>query len=151
MTPEQSTAYKQIQELKSRYCRLMDTKQWPQWRNVFCDDIVMDVSDDVPPELGNAITTGLDTVETQLRSFVGDAITVHQVHAPEIELTSATTAKGIWAMSDVVIWPEGVTQPIPGVGSIHGFGHYHEDYKLVDGEWKIAKLKLTRLHIIPNM
>jgi hypothetical protein len=27
-----------------------------------------------------------------------------------------------------------------------GYGHYHETYRVVDGVWKIASSKLTRLH-----
>jgi hypothetical protein len=48
-------------------------------------------------------------------------------------------------MQDVVVWPEGVARPIPGVHSLTGFGHYHETYSLVAGEWRIASLRLTRL------
>jgi hypothetical protein len=67
------------------------------------------------------------------------------VHSPEISLVSATAATGIWAMHDVVVWPEGVARPVPGLNSLTGFGHYHETYALVRGEWQIASLKLTRL------
>ena len=28
---------------------------------------------------------------------------------------------------------------------LHGFGHYHEEYRKADGAWRIARLKLTRL------
>lgn len=142
------TDYQAIQELKARYCRLMDTKQWALWRALFCEDLVIDVTDDVPPELGDGVTRGRDAATAQVELFVGKAITVHQVHSPEITLNSATTASGIWAMSDVVIWPEG-TSPMAGVSSIHGYGHYHEVYRKEAGGWKIAALTLKRLHVIP--
>lgn len=145
MSTELFLAHKAIGELKARYCRLMDTKQWEDWALLFCEDILMDCSDDVPPELGDAITRGRKTVVAQVRHFVGDAITVHQVHYPEIELTSETTATGLWAMSDVVVWPEGVEPPVAGVRSLHGYGHYHETYQLTDDVWQIQSLKLTRL------
>jgi len=58
---------------------------------------------------------------------------------------SPIAATGIWAMQDVVVWPEGVARPLPTVHSLTGFGHYHETYSLVAGEWRIASLKLTRL------
>ena len=147
MSTDNFLVYKAIENLKARYCRFMDTKQWEKWGELFSAAVVMDVSDDVPPEVGEAITKGRDTVVAQVRSFVGPAQTVHQVHSPEIELTSATTAKGVWAMSDVVIWPDAVTPPVPGVNALKGFGHYHEQYQLIDGEWKICALKLTRLLI----
>jgi hypothetical protein len=59
---------------------------------------------------------------------------------PEIEITSPTTARGIWAMQDFLKWPEG--SPMK---SLVGWGHYTETYELVDGEWKIKTLVLTRL------
>jgi len=64
-------------------------------------------------------------------------ITVHHGHMPEIELTSATTATGVWAMEDMLRWPDG--------REMHGYGHYHETYEKVGGAWRIKSSKLTRL------
>ncbi len=62
---------------------------------------------------------------------------MHQVHAPEIELTSATTAGAVWALEDVV-------RLAPGV-NLRGYGHYTETYQKIDGRWLITSSKLTRL------
>jgi hypothetical protein len=59
---------------------------------------------------------------------------------PEIEITSPTTARGVWAMEDKLRWPERGT-------AMHGYGHYHETYELVDGAWRIKTLTLTRLRV----
>ena len=67
------------------------------------------------------------------------AVTVHQGHTPEIEVTSATTATGTWALNDIVIWPNGMR--------LDGYGHYHETYEKVDDGWRIKSSKLTRLHV----
>ena len=67
-----------------------------------------------------------------------DAVTVHQGHMPEIDLTSETTATGIWALNDIIIWSSGMR--------LDGYGHYHETYEKSDGEWRIKSSKLTRLH-----
>jgi hypothetical protein len=75
-------------------------------------------------------------------------ITVHHGHMPEIELTSPTTATGIWAMEDHLWWPAG--SPIT---SLHGYGHYHETYRKSSEGWRIATLTLTRLHrefVVPD-
>jgi len=64
-------------------------------------------------------------------------VTVHHGHMPEIELTSETTAKGIWAMQDLLRWPDG--------RELCGYGHYHETYVRRGGEWRIQSSKLTRL------
>jgi hypothetical protein len=60
---------------------------------------------------------------------------------PEIELLSATEARGIWAMFDYVEF-----KPSRG---IRGYGHYHEEYRKEAGSWHISKLKLTRLRVDP--
>jgi hypothetical protein len=46
-------------------------------------------------------------------------------------------------MQDRVVWDA----PRRGLASITGYGHYHERYVRQHGEWKIASLKLTRLHL----
>ena len=62
---------------------------------------------------------------------------MHQVHAPEIELTSASTARGVWALNDVVRLAAGV--------NMQGYGHYHEPYEKTAGRWRIKTSKHTRL------
>ena len=71
-----------------------------------------------------------------------DVVTVHHGHMPEIEVTSPTTATGTWAMEDKLRWPEGSPIKI-----MHGYGHYHETYTKVDGHWRIATTRLSRLRI----
>ena len=66
--------------------------------------------------------------------------TVHHGHMPEIELTSDTTARGIWAMEDKLWWTNGDHEE-----HLHGYGHYHEEYRKEDGRWLISYRKLTRL------
>jgi hypothetical protein len=136
----------QIRVLKHRYCRFLDTKQWSEYGELFTPDAVMDVRDDVPEELGDGIVKGRAAIVEQVHRFVGAARTVHQVHEPEISLTSATTAEGIWGMHDVVIWPEGVAAPTP-FRSLRGYGYYYETYQLSNGRWQISTLKLSRLHV----
>ena len=122
-----------IRRLKARYFRLMDTKDWAGMREVFTDDVVIDTS-----EAGGQVARGADEFMAFLREALGDAVTVHQGHMPEIDLTSETTATGIWALNDIVIWSSGMR--------LDGYGHYHETYEKSDGEWRIKSSKLTRLH-----
>jgi hypothetical protein len=123
-----------IHQLKARYCRLLDAKDWLAWRGVFADDFVMDLS-----QAGGAVVKGGDAFVAYTRKNVGkpSQITVHQVHAPEIELTSATTAQGVWALNDIVRFAPGLT--------MNGYGHYYETYEKRGGTWFIASSKLTRL------
>ena len=122
-----------IRQLKARYFRTMDTKDWDGMRQVFSDDVVIDTT-----EAGGDVVGGADAFIAFLREVIGDAVTVHQGHMPEIELTSDTTASGIWALHDIVIWPTGIR--------LDGYGHYHETYEKGDDGWRIASSKLTRLH-----
>lgn len=126
-----------IKQLKARYFRLMDTKQWLPFSQVFADDIVVDVSEDKHAP-GDTIT-GRANVLDFIRKAIGKAITVHHGHMPEIELLSATEARGVWAMFDYVEF-----KPSRG---IRGYGHYHEEYRKEAGKWHISKLKLTRLRV----
>ncbi len=127
-------AIEAIKQLKARYCRHLDTKDWAAWRTLFTDDFVSDTS-----EAGGKVIVGADDFVAFLRKTLGrpSQCTAHQVHAPEIELTSATTARGVWALQDVVRLGPGVT--------LVGYGHYHETYENIDGRWFIKTSKLTRL------
>ncbi len=124
----------EIKQLKARYCRLLDTKDWASWRSVFADDFVSDTS-----EAGGQIVSGADEFVAFTRGNIGKPSqpTVHQVHAPEIELLSATSARGVWAIEDVVALAPGV--------NLRGYGHYRETYVKTEGRWYIKSSKLTRL------
>jgi uncharacterized protein (TIGR02246 family) len=122
-----------IRQLKARYFRTMDTKDWTGMRQVFTDDVLLDTS-----AAGGSVVSGADEFMGFLQEVLSGAVTVHQGHMPEIELTSPTTATGIWALNDLVIWPDGTR--------LVGYGHYHETYEKVGEDWKIKSSKLTRLH-----
>ena len=123
---------KRSKQLKARYCRHLDTKDWQAWRSLFTDDFLSDTS-----PAGGKVIQGADDFVAFTRKSLRSQATVHQVHAPEIELTSATTARGVWALEDVVRFGPGV--------NLRGYGHYTETYEKVDGQWFIASSTLTRL------
>ena len=132
-----------IHRLKARYFRLMDTKDWRAWRDQFTDDAVLIIDHAVAIAGDDAQTappvTGGDAIVAHVRSIIDSASTVHHGHMPEIDILSQNTARGIWAMEDIVEWPDG--------RQIRGYGHYHEEYRQVGQVWKIASLHLTRLRI----
>jgi 3-phenylpropionate/cinnamic acid dioxygenase small subunit len=123
-----------IKQLKAKYCRYLDNKDWTAWRSLFDDDFASDIAG-----VGGRQTTGADAFVAYTRTSIGrpSQRTVHQVHAPEITLTSHTTARGVWALHDVVRLAPAVT--------LHGYGHYHETYEKHDGNWRITSSRLTRL------
>jgi len=123
-----------IKRLKARYFRTMDTKDWSGMREVFAEDVVVDTT-----QSGGGVITSADAFIAFLRETLDDVVTVHHGHMPEIELTSPTTATGIWALQDVLEWPNGV--------ELHGYGHYHETYVKTGDAWRIKSTKLTRLRM----
>jgi hypothetical protein len=130
-----------IMQLKARYFRMMDTKDWDGFAAVFAPHAVLDVRGEVRGD-ESGLVRGNTAIAQFVRSGVDHVVTVHHGHMPEIEITSPTRATGIWAMEDMLHWPEG--SPI---GEMHGYGHYHETYEKVDGTWRIASCTLTRLRV----
>jgi hypothetical protein len=112
----------------------LDTKDWQAWRAIFVDDFRSDTS-----AAGGKVIVGADDFVAFVRKNLDKQPTVHQVHAPEIELTSSTTARGVWALNDVVRLGPGV--------NMNGYGHYHETYDKIDDQWRIASSTLTRLRM----
>ena len=127
-----------ICEVKARYCRFLDTKQWDAWGGLFTEDFVLDTS----AAGGPPAITGRDAAVAMVRGSIETAHTAHQVHTPEITITG-DRAEAIWAMQDRVVFDNG--------HGITGYGHYTETYVKQGGQWRIASSKLTRLHIDMTM
>lgn len=132
-------AKSEIAELKARYCRGVDSKDWALYRSIFADEGTFDISTDVPD--GGVFTSADDFVRVAQEGLTG-VTSVHHVHNPEIEVVSATKASCIWAMEDMLEW--GAETDTPGQ-KLHGMGHYIETYEKEGGKWVIKTLRLTRL------
>jgi len=141
-TVERLEAIEEIKQLKARYFRCMDMKDWDGFAAVFAPDARMDVSGELSDDVadGIGVTTGDREITAFVRESIEDVTTVHHGHTPEIDVTSPTTAAGVWAMEDHLWWPEG--SPI---ATMHGYGHYHETYEKQEGRWLITSTTLTRL------
>ncbi|MGP3791486.1 nuclear transport factor 2 family protein [Pseudomonas sp. B392_1p] len=133
-------AIEDIKQLKARYFRMIDSKNWPGLEALFAADASFDISDDVP---GCAIT-GVSEILRVIVPSLASAVSVHHGHCPEIEITCGTMANGVWAMEDVLRWAEGSDSPIK---SLHGYGHYFETYRRINGQWRIQSLRLKRLRV----
>jgi uncharacterized protein (TIGR02246 family) len=129
----------QIEQLKARYFRLVDTKQWDDWGKVFAADAVLEI-----PE-GDLVHRGRDEIVANVSAVMEHLRTVHHGHTPEIEITGPDTARGVWAMSDYVEWP---AEDGTRVGR-RGYGHYVEEYVREAGQWCIARSRLERLRVDP--
>lgn len=132
-------AVEEIKKLRARYFRFVDTKQWDALRDLFTPDARFDGS-----EAGMGVIVNLDAFIAGAQAGLVNCVSVHHGHCPEIEVTSGTTASGIWAMEDMLRWNAASSSPIR---TLHGMGHYFEEYEKTDSMWKIASWKLTRLRV----
>jgi hypothetical protein len=137
---EKLLAIEQIKQLKARYFRCVDTKDWTGFKGVFAPDVIFDVSQDV----AGCILTSPDSIVQFASVPLTGCVSVHHGHCPEIEITSRTTATGIWAMEDMLRWADDSPSPIK---ALHGYGHYIETYERLEGIWYIKTWKLTRLRV----
>ena len=125
-----------IKQLKARYFRFIDTKDWPAFRDLFTDDC----RHWLPRESAVPFMTNDDYFKMN-EELLGTGVTTHHGHMPEITFTSDTEAEGIWAMFDYVQ----IAQP-SGRVSIKGYGHYFETYrKCDDGKWRISSKRNERI------
>lgn len=141
---ERIQAVQDICALKARYFRTMDTKDWAGLEQVFTPDLVADFRDAASLRDESQLTTGAALYVSRLAPMLEHVVTVHHGHTPEITVETEDTARGIWAMEDKLWVGEQSALPFR---YMHGYGHYHERYRRIDGEWRIAEVRLTRLHL----
>ena len=123
-----------IRQLKYRYVRLLDTKRFTELGQLLTDDATTSY------QSGKHSFQGRDAVVAFLETSLGnpDIVTMHQVHHPEITLTSATTATGVWYLEDRVVVR---AMDFEIVGTLL----YDDRYVKVDGEWKIEHTGYERV------
>ncbi|MFC4000183.1 nuclear transport factor 2 family protein [Prauserella oleivorans] len=127
-------AVEEIKQLKARYFRYVDLHWWDELRALFTDDAEFDIGE------SSSQPSTPDEFIASISRHLTDAMTVHHGHMPEIEILDDTHARGVWAMYDLVEPPSDSRFPV-----LTGFGHYTEDYRRIDGHWRISRLRLTRL------
>ena len=144
-------ALQAIRELKARYFRYMDTRDWAAMHEVFTNDAVMDMRDEaatlaksgMPVEPDGGLITGREAIVASMEEALLGTKTMHHGHMPEIELVGDSEASGIWAMEDIVVLPDGAP-----FHQLHGYGHYHETYaRGEDRRWRIKHLRFSRLFV----
>ncbi len=129
----------QIKQLKARYFRLLDTKDWDGFAELFTDDC----EHHLPAESPKPIVHN-EEYFADLKVQLGRGVTTHHGHMPEITLLNDHEAEGIWAMFDYVQVEPATGNPI----NIKGYGHYFETYrKGDDGAWRISSKRNVRLRL----
>lgn len=145
-------AIEQIRQLKSRYFRFLDTKDWDGMRTIWTEDAVFDArasltiggdQQDGPSGSDEWIYEGCETIVGFISS-VAIHPTAHHGHCHEVEILSETEARGMIAMEDLMWKGIGDTR----ASSLHGYGHYHEEYRCVNGAWRIHRSRISRLNVM---
>lgn len=130
-----------IHQLKYRYLRGVDLKLWDLLASTFATDAVSAYDG------GKNSYVGRDAIVAWLRKAMDNhVITMHHVHHPEIELTSATTAKGSWHLEDRVINAGPALPEMPAQSILFGTAYYADEYVKRDGSWQIAKTGYERVY-----
>lgn len=124
-------ASEEIHQLKYRYLRTLDLKQW----DAFADTLTADVTASYGPTL---LFAGRDEVVRFMRASLGPAIiTVHHCHHPEIGV-DGDTATGTWYLDDKVIVTEQRML-------LTGAAFYDDEYRRCDdGAWRISRTGYVR-------
>ena len=135
MTPEDLVEIESIKQLKYKYMRCLDQKLWSEMAECFTEDASSAYSG------GKYAYEGRDAILEFLEKSMGheEFLSSHRVHHPEIQLTSATSATGVWALEDVVIDTRfDIT--------IRGAAFYEDEYVKQDGHWRIQSTGYTRTY-----
>lgn len=119
-----------IKQLRGRYSRAVDTKDWELFAASLTEDAVLTAD--------SGVTEGRDAIVAMVSRALGSAVTMHHQHTPEIELSGPDAATGTWAMQDVVRF---------GGFTLRGWGHYVEEYARTPDGWKIRRSTLNRVQV----
>jgi hypothetical protein len=123
-----------VRQVKARYFRFTDTKDWAALAEVFTADVIL--GDQSVSIEGRAAVVDIIRSETEA------VTTVHHGHCHEVWVDSPDAARGIIAFEDL-----GFSKRT-GELVMHGYGHYHEDYRWEDGAWRIARSMIPRMAVM---
>jgi hypothetical protein len=132
MTPEQLVDVREIEQLKYRYMRAVDTRDW--------ELLAATLHPEVSAAYGKRLSFD-DRVElvSTLRAFMGpETITVHRLHHPEIEV-DGDSATGTWLLTDRVIRKKDRVM-------IQGAAFYGDEYRREPDGWVISKTGYERIY-----
>ncbi len=128
---ERMVALEEIFRLKGRRDRALDTRDWETY-------IALHVPDHVSENEGEQPRSGARGNALWVAKTLEGVQTVHHSHTPEIVFESASQARGVWGMEDILV-DEASKRLL-----LHGFGFYHERYEKRGGEWLFCWRQLRR-------
>lgn len=127
-----------IKRLKYAYCRCIDTANIAELRTLFTEDAsVTYVGGSYRFEV-----QGRDAIIDALENaFHAEAVAMHHVNHPEIDVLSPTEAKGTWYLQDIFLNLRSKTSTV-------GTALYRDTYVKRDGRWLIQHASYERVYEI---
>jgi hypothetical protein len=119
-----------IKQLKYRYWRHLDLKQWDALAQCFAPDATVCYSS------GKYEFTGVDAIMRFLSEALGTergSVTIHHGHHPEIELLGDVSARGTWALYNYMF-------NIKENRGIRIGAYYDDTYVKQAGAWKFQHI-----------
>jgi hypothetical protein len=127
-----------IKRLKYRYFRSIDTADLATLDTLITDDIGVNYKGGTY----HWVVEGKDKVMQAIAGgFHNRALAQHTGHHPEIDLLSATTARGLWYLTDSFINLD--TRLLTQGSSL-----YRDEYVKLGNDWKIRHSSYTRIYEI---
>ena len=133
MQPAELADIARIEQLKARYVRAGDIRDWEL------------LASTLHPKVDASFGRGLvfksaDEMVSTVRSWMDSSrITVHCLHQPEIQVRG-DAATGTWLMTYRTVNKSERTM-------VEGAGHYADEYsRAADGSWLISRTRLERLY-----
>lgn len=120
-----------IEHLKYRYLRCLDTKQWEGFEACFVPEVTADYD--------GLVFDDRTALVAYMRKNMGEQlISLHQVHHPEIEV-EGDTATGRWYLQDRVV--------VPSFDFLlEGAAFYEDRYVRTEEGWRVAHTGYRRTH-----
>ena len=132
------TAIEEIRQLKYRYFRCLDMKEWDEFGDCLAEDVVARYGTqamDKPLHFDNR----KDVVEFMSGNLGTGIISIHIASHPEINV-EGDRATGSWGFEDTVLVPDFKVM-------IRGGGYYQDEYRRdPDGRWRISATRYERIY-----
>jgi hypothetical protein len=118
--------FEAIRQLKHRYMRCVDQKNYVELRACFAPDARTAYGN------GEYAFDGRDTIIEFLKGMDRPTLlTCHRVTQPEIELLGPSAARATWALEETC-------HDMDSHESWHAAAFYTDEYVKIDGHWKIS-------------
>ena len=133
---ERLLAIEAIRQLKARYFRCMDLKDFDSVAATFAPDATFGAkslkSSSDGASLADFEVTGRDAIMERITARTRTADIMHHGHMPEIEITGPDSARGIFAMES----SHWVMENGQATALVRSFGYYHDTFTRQDGRWQ---------------